>query len=29
LMRHLALNDLASEDDDFDRVPGINRFAPL
>jgi len=28
VMRQLALTDLASEDDDFDRVPGITRYAP-
>lgn len=29
VMQQLGLNNLASEDDDFDRVPGINRFAPI
>jgi predicted nucleic acid-binding protein len=28
LMQHLNLTDLASHDADFDRVPGITRYAP-
>jgi predicted nucleic acid-binding protein len=28
-MRHHGLSNLASEDSDFDRVPGITRFAPV
>jgi predicted nucleic acid-binding protein len=29
VMRQHALTNLASEDGDFDRVPGITRYAPL
>ena len=29
VMRHHGLTHLASLDDDFDRVPGITRYAPL
>jgi predicted nucleic acid-binding protein len=28
VMQHHGLTDLASEDNDFDRVPGISRYAP-
>jgi predicted nucleic acid-binding protein len=28
VMRQQGLTDLASADDDFDRVPGLTRYAP-
>lgn len=28
LMKHLGLTDLASNDADFDHVPGLTRYAP-
>jgi predicted nucleic acid-binding protein len=28
VMRHHGLTNIASEDADFDRVPGITRYAP-
>jgi predicted nucleic acid-binding protein len=29
VMRQHGLTNLASADDDFDRVPGITRYAPM
>lgn len=29
IMQHFGLSNLASHDDDFDRVPRLNRYAPV